>query len=306
MKPIFHIGYHKTATTWFQSRFYPFVEADVVERSTIHDTFLRPPGLEFDPKAARLRIRGNIESQVFCDEELSGNPHNGGLNGLLSEAVANRIADAFPEAKVVIFIRNQFSMARSVYKQYVKMGGTWSAERYFLPGRFRAAMNVAPNRNPTLRPGHLSYSKLVGKYVELLGRPNVYVYLYESFVTDPLRFLEGMCQDLGLNTKCPLDSLDFSSTNQSFSSYSLQIVRLLNHFYDGTLPNKHHFATIPRWRAVVNRVGRALSVAASTRPPRSNPIRIPTDFIEIWAKSNEQLENQFGIPVRQHGYPFPE
>ena len=26
MKNIFHIGYHKTASTWFQQRFYPFVE----------------------------------------------------------------------------------------------------------------------------------------------------------------------------------------------------------------------------------------------------------------------------------------
>ena len=43
-----HIGYHKTATTWFQRRFYPQTRnVELVERRRIAEAFLAPRALEF-------------------------------------------------------------------------------------------------------------------------------------------------------------------------------------------------------------------------------------------------------------------
>ena len=70
MKNLFHIGYHKTATTWFQKKFYPFLENYIqVERSKIRDFFYENKFQDFKPD----------KNLIFCDEELSGNIHNGYL-----------------------------------------------------------------------------------------------------------------------------------------------------------------------------------------------------------------------------------
>ena len=120
MKNIFHIGYHKTASTWFQNYFYPKVNNYLyVKRDNIRDHFYKGIPQDF-PKDCDL---------IFCDEELSGNIHNGGLSGFLSKDVANKITD-FENPKVVILIRNQYDIIVSSYLQYIKKGGNYSLDAY--------------------------------------------------------------------------------------------------------------------------------------------------------------------------------
>ena len=83
MKNLFHIGYHKTATTWFQKKFYPLLKNyNQVDRSKIRDFFYENNYQDFSSK----------KNQIFCDEELSGNIHNGAYLGLLSENIATKIS----------------------------------------------------------------------------------------------------------------------------------------------------------------------------------------------------------------------
>jgi len=67
---------------------------------------------------------------VLSHERLTGNPHSGFYDWAV---VANRIAIAAPNARVVIAIREQRSMIVSTYKQYVRIGGTQSLEQYLRP-----------------------------------------------------------------------------------------------------------------------------------------------------------------------------
>ena len=92
MQNIFHIGYHKTATTWFQNNFYPLVKnICFIERQKIRSYFYENGHVLFP----------NVHTNVFCDEELSGNIHNGGLSGFLSRDVAFQIAK-FEKPKVLL------------------------------------------------------------------------------------------------------------------------------------------------------------------------------------------------------------
>ena len=57
MKNIFHIGYHKTATTWFQKHFYPSVSnCKLIERHSIRNHFYENKNENFT----------NDITQVFC------------------------------------------------------------------------------------------------------------------------------------------------------------------------------------------------------------------------------------------------
>ena len=98
-RPIFHIGYHKTATTWFQVRFYSSVtNGRYIPRRVVQEAFLRPKAFAFDPAAARDAVMssGDGDRALVCEEDLSGFLHNGGLGGVYSLEVARRIKAAFP------------------------------------------------------------------------------------------------------------------------------------------------------------------------------------------------------------------
>ena len=82
--PLVHVGYHKTGTTWFQTRFFddsssgfllPWSRADQID-----EWIVLPKQLHFDPAAARAhfenglsRARAEGRIAVISHERLSGN-----------------------------------------------------------------------------------------------------------------------------------------------------------------------------------------------------------------------------------------
>lgn len=155
--PIFHIGYHKTGTTWFQVNYYPRIyDLQLISREETQKILLKPRPFDFSLDKVKNQINSNTQKRlVFCDEELSGNIHNGGLNGLLTKEIGYRIKESFPNAIVVLFIRNQIDMIASVYNQYVKKGGTLSIEKYLFPDQSDY------HRFPLFSFEHFKYHKLI-------------------------------------------------------------------------------------------------------------------------------------------------
>jgi len=133
-KPVVHVGYHKTATTWFQKRFYPLVPSHrFVSRKYVQESLLLPTAYRFDPESARigLGVKHEAPPPILCEEELSGNPHSGGMRGSFSKDIAEHIRATLPDARIVIFIRNQVDMSAALYRHYVREGGTAAPRRYF-------------------------------------------------------------------------------------------------------------------------------------------------------------------------------
>ena len=99
-----------------------FVHADpfAFDAATVRQTFW--PGIE------KASARGLVP--VLSAERLSGNPHSGGYD---SVQIAERLATAFPEGRVLIVIREQTEMLVSAYKQYVKVGGAGTLRQYATP-----------------------------------------------------------------------------------------------------------------------------------------------------------------------------
>jgi hypothetical protein len=132
-RPIVHIGYHKTATTWFQKRLWPNLAShDYVPREVTQRALLDPPGMHFDAALASevLGLATRSRPVVVSEENLSGYIHNGGLHGLLAPEMARRIKAVLPAARIVIFIRRQPDAVRASYSQYLAAGGTFGLRRY--------------------------------------------------------------------------------------------------------------------------------------------------------------------------------
>lgn len=171
--PLIHVGYHKAGSTWLQRRLFadpttgfwsPWPREEISRRLVGVDPF------EFDPEVARAAFETvGPPPEAACvpvisSEALSGDPHTGGAGGW---ATAGRLADAFPNARILIVIREQRAMLASQYKQYVRVGGTATLTRYLSP----RPLHLGPDAVLT----HLRYHRLVGRYHGLFTRQRVLV-----------------------------------------------------------------------------------------------------------------------------------
>lgn len=162
----------------------------VAEGNALRPAFIYTDPFSFDHAAVhdiRERFRPAIEKAreqdlvpVFAAERLSGSPESGGYD---SKQIAERLAATFPEARVLMVIREQRDMLVSVYKRYVKMGGTGTFRQYVTPrSRSRGC--------PYFDFRFFEYHRLVGCYQNLFGAGNVLVLPYELLRDRPRAFVE--------------------------------------------------------------------------------------------------------------------
>jgi len=298
--PIFHIGYHKTATTWFQNRFYPAVSnAAVVPRDRLRELLILPRALDFDVGLLHAELAAADGRKIFCDEELSGNIHTGGHHGCLTVDLARRLHAAAPEAQVVVFLRNQIDMIASVYRQYVRVGGTYGIDRYL------HHVGIRPNRAPLFDLGHFDYHRLVGHYVDLFGRERVKVCLFEDFKRDNRGFLANYARDLELEVD--LEAIDYSTDLPAYGDWSVRFARLLNVFSRDELPFKYYLVHVPRLHSWGHRMLTGWNQLSWFK--KSSPAKQylgPDNVAEIesrFAESNAALQGEFGLDLKANGYP---
>jgi hypothetical protein len=186
-----HIGYHKTGTNWLQRHYFgdPRTGTKWVGKSPgDHPVRLlvnaRP--LEFDAAASRAPFEPLLEEAraagllpVVSYERLSGHPFSGGHD---SKEIANRLKEVFPEAKVLVVIREQRSMIVSTYKQYVKAGGPLPISLFVAPPRSTS------RRVPWFDLRNFEYEHLLCYYRSLYGDDAVLALAFDQFVRDPPAF----------------------------------------------------------------------------------------------------------------------
>src|SRR6266511_2043126 len=192
---LIHIGYHKTGTNWLQRHFFGDSRTGlqwVGKSGGDHPArqLVRARPLEFDAAASRAQFepllrRAGTEGllPVVSYERLSGHPFSGGHD---SKEIANRLKEVFPEAKVLVVIREQRSMILSTYKQYVKAGGPSSLPRFLAPPR-STSMRV-----PWFDLRQFEYEHLLRHYRAVFGEEAVLALAFDQFVRDPPAYVAAI------------------------------------------------------------------------------------------------------------------
>lgn len=245
--PIVHIGYHKTATKWFQRSVYPLVRNFAyVPRERVKKAFFTASALKFDPEWARDRLQLEASKPpILCEEELSGYLHTGGLQGYLSKEMAHRIQRVLPDARIVIFVRSQPDMIAACYQQYLRGGGTYRPRRYLWPEDYLSGAAAAPYKIPRFSFDHFEYDRLAAHYVALFGRANVHIYAYEELPKGARRFLGRFASDLGLELDA--GAVTHDRQNVSYSLPVALVARALNRFTARTVNDKRYWINVPAW-----------------------------------------------------------
>lgn len=302
---IIHIGYHKTATTWFQERVFPLAAShDFIPRKTTQAAFLAPSGLHFDPDAARtmLKLDGRSRPLLLSEENLSGYLHNGGLHGLVGPEMARRLNAVLPGARVVMFVRNQLDILRASYAQYVSGGGTWGQKRYFDTANHVRGALTRPWKAPAFEFEHFAFDRLIAHYDALFGRERVHVYPYE-WLHDPQAMLARMKAELGLGLESP--PAPGSRANASLGAGAMALLRAANLFTRQSVVNKDRLIDLPGGQVLRHAAKAAIrGIPCLSRRPAELPEVAKRQAAALYPASNRRLlAIRPDLPLAELGYP---
>jgi hypothetical protein len=307
-RPIVHIGYHKTATTWFQKSCYPAVRNFAyVPRERVKEAFFSDTPFSFDPDKAREVLQLDaVLPPILCEEELSGYLHNGGLLGYLSAEMALRIKAVLPDARIVIFIRSQPDMIAATYQQYIRGAGTHSVRRYLFPSRYIHGAAAEPYKIPRFSFAHFEYDRLIAHYDKIFGRENVHVVPYENFRSDVAATLAEMQRALGIETD--LNAKTCKRQNQSYGAALIPLARFLNLFTARTVLDKRTVINIPYWYTVRRSILETLNgTGLFGKAPTAERLLgkdICAQIADYYAESNCRLAALRDLPLKELGYPL--
>ncbi|HED53163.1 MAG TPA: hypothetical protein ENJ00_03060 [Phycisphaerales bacterium] len=302
---IIHVGLHKTGTTWLQNRVFtnndlgfhspwgPMASPAVAE-------FMLVDPLAFDAKATHERLAPDITAArdrglipVLSHEGLSSRPVRGTY---YAPTVAKRLADVFPEARIIIGIREQKGMILSLYRQFVRNGGTYSLTQFIGTG------NEPPGWSPLCRLDFFHYDRFVRLYQDLFGEDNVLVLPLELLRDDEPDYLRKILAFAG--SDAPPDALgQAGASNVGWGGCTLGLYRCLSRFavrnplgpkqpwpvrwsqricykLDAIIPRSMHKKVEARWKATI-----ADRVA------------------DRFAPSNARLAAMTGLNLKELGYP---
>jgi hypothetical protein len=231
-----HIGYHKTGSNWLQRHLFGNRRTGlrwIGKSGADHPVreLVRALPFQFEADAVRAQLEpliAQIEAEsmlpVVSYERLSGHPFSGGHD---SEQIAHRLKEVFPDARVLVVIREQRSMIVSTYKQYVKAGGPCSLRRFLAPPRSRSM------RVPWFDLAYFEYEHLLRHYQALFGEERVLALAFEQFVRDAPSFVQAIGRFVGI----PLDdeilaTLPFGSrSNPALPAVEIAVKRRRNHLF---------------------------------------------------------------------------
>jgi sulfotransferase family protein len=227
---IFHIGLHKTATTSLQNQFFPacpevnFIRGHGPLATKFLNTVNRTDAAYFNPEKALAELAPRlVEDKVnlVSSESFSWVSWSAATaRGIdFRTQILRNLAAAVPDARVVLILRRQDGMVRSLYRQYLQAGGTKPVDRVFgeSPDDFRT---VVP-RN------YFRYGPYVKTLKELFPA-GVIILPFEQLVSEQEEFLGKLATFIGIES--PDITLESSNSSQ-FGSYGLEFTRWINHFF---------------------------------------------------------------------------
>jgi hypothetical protein len=194
---VIHVGLHKTGTTFLQKEVFPKL-GDI--------NYIEEVGLDISLVSDKLNLISN--------ENLDGGSYRLFNKAEKRFAIANNLKKLFPDAKIVLCLRNKESWLKSAWKQYVIAYKSYSFSEY----------------RETLDPHFLDHEKYV-RHLKGLFR-EVHVCWFEDLVSNPQDFVKELC--FFMKVQVP-ENIDYSKKhNTGITDTQIQFIRL----YDKLFPSK--------------------------------------------------------------------
>jgi len=310
---VVHIGFHKAASTYLQQYVLPYLQAnylflDDYKRQTLN---MVQSATQFDQKALHDWINQEIDRRygeapheltILSHEELSGHPH--GYDIVDPYAVAANLKQAFPSARIIIIIRNQFKYLLSIYAYRVAIKGKESRSM----GKF---LNEEGDSGLLDK---LEYDEIIKHYISLFGKQNVLVLPVELLTQSSEAFVKKIIEFLGVpsiavndirpineSTKLSVVIRFWRPINFLFASF-LDLLQLLRIEFEEEYPYKWVRYKFYSFKQKVTRLFNGLF-----RSFRKISIEDYSKYDELLARysaSNLRLQGFLDFSLGEYGYPI--
>jgi hypothetical protein len=244
-------------------------------------------------------VRSGAENLVVSREGFSGDPLVAREGHRNRERNLERLHALFPDARILLVVRAQHTMLRSLYSQYVQKGGPEKFVEYAsrpLPG---CRLNL----------DHLRYDALVASCQDLFGAPAVKVMLYERLVSRPEEFLAELMSFTVPEASFPSGGFPVARVHRSLSPAMRSVLRHSNRLVRRSnlnpQPTLRHVRSARRLHHSLARVDGVLFPEASRDFQRREERVLMRRLLQAYEPSNARLETMTGLSLREYGYPLP-
>ena len=301
------IGMHKTASSFIQKWYFPQLEVNSCMQPIAAGEYISKSP-DFDPE----QFYHMIESEtvpcpgsnilLISHEAFSGTVS--GSNTQKKYLISERLAMAFPNAKVIVVVRRQRDWIKSLYafrvsfstKHEVRSFKDFLIKRKFVKNAF----------------DKLQYDRLVASHVQHFGRSNLLALPYELIRKDWTGFQRAVCSFIGISK---VNMLKGTGPVVGASPKNVKILNQMRRW--NSVFQKLRWGTNLLGRSGPKK-GAALDSAYSTFKKRLTPtlekyygrdfepLQIPTDIEErlkeILPESNRRLSRIADIDLATHEY----
>lgn len=302
---VVHVGLHKTGTTWLQRTiFAPAHDCHIIyseTREKLRGVFLKPRQDAFSPDTARAVLDPLISEArargwpaVVSDEALGGLP----FGDRFRQATAfQRLHDTYPQAGLLITIREQRRVLQSVYGHYLRGGGTATLAKFLSqPPPDRAA-----TWDPIVDLDYYDYSRLLRYAETIFGEGRVLMVPMEWMLAKPAGLLTRLSETFGVEWTGFEQPNTEQVVNSAWSTLGYGLNRRLNYLKVGE----------PRWdmrtwwlkpNAVAARVDQ-LTPAGLRRRQKARQLDVIDSAVgNRYAASNTALASRLNLDLTSFGY----
>ncbi len=303
-KVFFHVGLHKTASGALQRQFFPAC-TDLklfTTQQDYTDNFVRAvtcsDPMYFDRQRTRDLLLPHMKSEgvnLISNESLSGPPYAGLVEYGLDHRrpVLENLQAAFPESQVLVVLRKQDSLSRSLYRQYLKRGGTTKIDRFYGMDRRGKPALINADRfrfGPFLDTLHTLFPA------------GLKILLFEEFAKDRDLFLEKLCSFLGV--KRPEMNLKVENATR-LGPVGMELSRWANYWFRSMI-NQGPLPAVPRkqfgrWR-LVSPVEYLHDVWPGKTKGSPLASRVCNAILASVAEDNHAVDRRFNLGLGEYGY----
>jgi hypothetical protein len=307
MKVFLHIGYPKNASTSLETFLFPSIPnsyyvgrryrgessysspevEEVMENIVMQDSTLF--SLEYSKEIIYKDIELNSnesENIIVSSESFTNNVIDRGV-------IAERLYAIFPNAKILLIIREQLSSLLSMYSFLVTEQGGNINLSYGKPSVKSFNQWILSQEEFKHRSYYetLKYYNLI-KYYKKLFNNNITVLIYEELIHEPDLFAQKLADYLEIDCTAEFKEKLLKRTNKSMYGIKLIYFKFRNTIWFKIFGFKY----IPA-RTIANYFG----IGKESKKTNINPI-LRKKLLDLYQIDNRKLQDVFGISISKYNY----
>jgi hypothetical protein len=213
---------------------------------------------------------------------------------------AENLKELFGAAKIIMTLRHPVALLESTYFLVTRRNNIGAkGYRGRLPSYAPIDKWLEKHLHGEVMP-HLEYAQTIKTYMDLFGKENVHVLLFEDLVADQTGFVREICHIMGIDADESLALVGENNDNSRWTTLQIDTLKKIQRSLFATL--KFTLSNKAVRRKMLNLDESGVPVAAAPKARASIPPEWQKRIHEITAEGNQWLTEEFGLPLEKYGY----